>query len=52
MKKDMELARRIRGDQIHDHRDVMPKTGDEMFYSLPYANAKEGMDTLRSALAN
>jgi hypothetical protein len=52
MKKDMELARRIRGDQNLDHRDVMPKTGDEMFYSLPYTNAKEGMATLQNALAN
>ena len=25
MKKDMDLARRIRGDAMRDHRDTMPK---------------------------
>ena len=29
MKKDMDLARRIRGDAHNDFRDLMPKTGDE-----------------------
>lgn len=29
MKKDMDLARRIRGDAHQDFRDLMPKTGDE-----------------------
>ena len=36
MKKDMELARRIRGDRNMDYRDMMPKTGDEKFIQLPY----------------
>jgi len=40
MKKDMELARRIRGDANHDYRDTMPKSGDENFISLPYTNTK------------
>jgi len=31
MKKDMDLARRIRGDANNDHRDTMPKSGDEHF---------------------
>jgi len=35
-KKDMDLARRIRGDNHHDFRDTMPKSGDERFISLPY----------------
>jgi len=47
MKKDMLLARRIRGDAHHDYNDNMPKTGDENFISLPYFNAKEGMSQLR-----
>ena len=32
MKKDLELARRIRGERALDHRDEQPKTGDEVFY--------------------
>lgn len=47
MKKDMDLARRIRGDAHHDHRDTMPKSGDEHFISLPYRGGSEG----RSAMA-
>ena len=31
MKKDMALARRIRGDRHMDFRDTQPKTGDEVF---------------------
>ena len=31
MKKDMDLARRIRGDRNYDYRDLQPKTGDEIF---------------------
>ena len=34
-KKDMDLARRIRGDRMTDFRDNQPKTGDEVFLSLP-----------------
>lgn len=36
-KKDMDLARRIRGDRNHDYRDLQPKTGDEVFLALPYS---------------
>ena len=36
MKKDMQLARRIRGDNLRDHRETMPRTGKEELYSLPY----------------
>ena len=35
-KKDMDLARRIRGDNIRDYRDMQPKSGNEVFLSLPY----------------
>lgn len=41
MKKDMELARRIRGDRNFDFVDRQPKTGDEKFMSLPYDNVKK-----------
>merc|ERR1711920_444824 len=34
-KKDMDLARRIRGDRNTDFRDLQPKTGDEVFLMLP-----------------
>jgi histone H3 len=47
MKKDMDLARRIRGDEKHDFTDHMPKSGDEQFYQLPYFNAKEQMEVLK-----
>jgi len=40
MKKDMELARRIRGDRNFDFVDRQPKTGDEHFVSLPYDTAR------------
>ena len=44
MKKDMELARRIRGDHFNDHVDrIEKKAGDHTFYQLPYRNEKEGM---------
>ena len=44
MKKDLDLARRIRGDRHLDHRDMQPKTGHEVFYSLPeYGSMKSGL---------
>ena len=44
-KKDMELARRIRGDEMMDRR--APEGLDESeFVSLPYRNEKEGMKQL------
>ena len=42
-KADMTLAKRIRGDDNHDHIDRVEKTGDEVFYQLPYRNGKEAM---------
>lgn len=50
MKKDMELARRIRGERFQDHRDLQPKNGDEVFYQLPYFNEKEQMAHLRKVI--
>ena len=50
MKKDMDLARRIRGERFHDHRDLQPKTGQEKFYQLPYYNEKQGMEALRKTV--
>ena len=41
MKKDMELARRIRGDRMNDFRDMQPKTGEEVFLMLPPAGRKD-----------
>ena len=43
-KKDMDLARRIRGDRNIDYRDLQPKTGDEVFLQLPY-----GTDAAKTA---
>ena len=50
-KKDMELARRIRGDEQHDFRDSMPKTGNEQFLMLPYRDAKSGMKQIASQVS-
>ena len=47
-KKDMELARRIRGDDQSDFRDTMPKQGNEQFLSLPYRNVQAGKKMLSS----
>lgn len=46
-KKDMDLARRIRGDRNYDYRDMQPKTGDEIFLSLPYSNDADKTAMLR-----
>ncbi len=46
MKKDMVLARRIRGDRNFDYVDHQPKDGQE-FISLPYSNDKEMMAKLK-----
>ena len=42
MAKDIQLARRIRGDRDRDFVDRMDKTGDEKFYSLPYSGVNKG----------
>ena len=48
-KKDMELARRIRSDEMRDRR--APEGLDESeFVSLPYKNEKEGMKQLKAKL--
>ena len=44
------MARRIRGERFHDHRDLMPKTGDEVFHQLPYFNEKEQMKNLQKII--
>ena len=51
MKKDMELARRIRGDRHFDYTDTQPKTGDEVFLQLPYKNLPEKMAMLKKQVA-
>ena len=50
MKKDLDLARRIRGERFHDFRDLQPKTGNEVFYQLPYSNEKEQLNHLRKVI--
>ncbi len=50
MKKDMDLARRIRGDNNNDFRDHMEKDNNETFYQLPYRKEKEGMKVLKQQL--
>ncbi len=52
MKADMVLAKRIRGDDNQDYRDLMDKSGDEVFYQLPYKNEKDGMKALKSQVKN
>ncbi len=44
MRKDMVLARRLRGERFHDHTDYMPKSGSEKFFSLPYYKEAKGGD--------
>ena len=51
MKKDMDLARRIRGDQLNDYRDIVPKTGDELFCQLPYVNIQKAKEELLKTLS-
>lgn len=50
MKKDMDLARRIRGERFQDFRDLQPKTGQEVFYQLPYITDKAHMDALKKVI--
>ena len=51
MKKDMDLARRIRGDRNIDYRDTQPKTGDEVFLSLPYRTDPAKMQMIKAQVA-
>jgi hypothetical protein len=49
--KDMRLAKLIRGDDLHDFRDQMPKNGDEMFLALdPRRGIKSQIDDLKNAV--
>jgi histone H3 len=41
MKKDLLLARRIRGDEHADFRDLENNHSNQDFYQLPYYNYKE-----------
>ena len=50
MKKDIVLARRIRGDRHQDHNDEQPKSGNEVFYQLPYYNEKNGLAQLKKSI--
>jgi len=50
LKKDLDLARRIRGERFHDHRDLQPKTGQEVFYQLPYYNEKDELKNLKKII--
>ena len=51
MKKDMDLARRIRGDRQVDYRDLQPKTGDEVFLQLPYRPNAEASAQLKAQVS-
>merc|ERR1712048_9581 len=51
-KSDMVLARRIRGDDNHDHIDRSPADSNEVLYSLPYRNEKDGMKQLKAQVKN
>ena len=53
MKKDMVLARRIRGDRHFDYIDKQPKDGSEIFLQLPYGGKinNESLETLRKQVA-
>ena len=50
LKKDLDLARRIRGERFQDHRDLQPKTGQEVFYQLPYYNEKDELKNLKKII--
>ena len=52
MKKDMELARRIRGDANQDYMNRDPAPHGEVLYSLPYANARQGEAELKKQIAD
>ena len=49
-KKDMDLARRIRGDRRYDFRDHQPKSDDQIFLSLPNDRDPQKMHALRQAV--
>lgn len=47
MKKDLDLARRIRGERDLKSEDLR---GHEMMFQLPYKNYKEGMDKIKERM--
>jgi hypothetical protein len=51
LKKDLQLARRLRGDEHADFRDLQPKTGHEEFLHLPYYNEKEAFQALKAKVS-
>ena len=52
MKKDMVLARRLRGDRNFDFIDRNEYIDDRFeFMSLPYFNVKEGMNILKERVS-
>ena len=50
MRKDMDLARRIRGDAQHDHRVEDPAKAKEHHVQLPYSGSATEMAKLRKQL--
>merc|ERR1711959_770479 len=50
MKKDMELARRIRGDANHDFVNRGPGPQGEIVFPLPYSKPKKGEAELKSQI--
>ena len=50
MRKDMDLARRIRGDAQHDHRVEDPSKANASYAQLPYSNNAADMAKLRKQL--
>ena len=52
MKKDIELARRIRGDANSDFRNTTADAGQQDFYQLPYTNVKQGEKDLQKKIDN
>ena len=50
MRKDMDLARRIRGDAQHDHRVEDPSKAGQGYAQLPYNNNAADMAKLRKQL--
>ena len=52
MKKDMELARRIRGYQNLYFRDTQPKEDNQQFLQLPYFNVKKQNEELAKVVGS
>lgn len=48
--KDMQLARRIRGDRNFDFMQHGARTGDEVYFQLPYSMNKDNMGRLHKQI--